>query len=761
MRICLVALLIATALHAQEEEEVAFSVAGRVVTTEGKKCAGAAVFLWDALAEDRPLAKGFTNDEGAFSLEVFYSAAARRDHPFGPVRVVAEATGRARVGQTVAVGTKTAKLIAPKPGKWEGVLTDAKGNALPGAPVRARHGDLAFATTTDEDGRFAFRNMGPGESFVTVSAAGHGSKRVHAASGERLVLALHRVPTETGRILDAETKQPIKGARLVALDTGTPVETVTDAQGRFAIEGTAGNKSAVAVYRSGYAVTKLVMHRGRKAESPDYKLEPAGSVSGEVVDEEGESVAFATVLLDPGFGAPIPARTDASGAFAFDFGVSGFAFVRVSRRGYLPARATVDANWRSDRVRVELERGRTVRGTVGPASKPEWGVAVRFLRRTRPTGLAAVATVYTNLAGEFTALAVPTSATLAQAGDGARRSAIVPVRDQHAFELKSVIALRGTLRDDAGAPIAGVKVKATHRDKTSEVSTNADGRFSFDVAANRVYRVEMASPGAYRAETIDVAAGDDVTLAVERKLGPHTLKVEIPAEWSGYAEVLVKRGTMVRSRWLRSGEQEVRFEHLDSEPCTIEVDATGYLKTTQTVGRLVAAMETVAVNLQRAGTLTLKATPGARVVVQTLSGEPSPVVSQRLVKGAATFGGFGPGRYRFIARAPQEIIVIREVEVGPRDAPRELDLTGGAAASLVVTVTDADGKPIQGAAIDLHTEGGFVFRTGKRTDEQGKARVDRLILGPLTVVARFGDSRADKGIRIRAGAEQAISLEIR
>ena len=165
--------------------------------------------------------------------------------------------------------------------------------------------------------------------------------------------------------------------------------------------------------------------------------------------------------------------------------------------------------------------------------------------------------------------------------------------------------------------------------------------------------------------------------------------------------------------------------------------------------------------MERAGTLVLKASRGARLVVQTLAGQPSPVVSRRLESERVEVGGFGPGRYRLIARAPEEIIVIREISVGAKDGPREVDLVGGAASTLEVLVKGADGSPLEGVSIDLLTEGGFTYRTSKRTDAEGKATITRLILGPLQVVARLGEERVDKGIRIEAGARQSITIEFR
>ena len=164
------------------------------------------------------------------------------------------------------------------------------------------------------------------------------------------------------------------------------------------------------------------------------------------------------------------------------------------------------------------------------------------------------------------------------------------------------------------------------------------------------------------------------------------------------------------------------------------------------------------VKLPRAGTIHLKATPGARVVIQTVSGEPAPVVTMRLEEGRREIAGFGPGRYRFLSRAKGEAIVVKEIDVGDRDAPRVLDLTGGAASTLKVRVVDADDNPVRGVAIKLVTEGGFPFPTGQRTDANGEVVLKRLILGRIRVVATKDGIHGEGLLDIEPGKEHSITV---
>ena len=88
-------------------------------------------------------------------------------------------------------------------------------------------------------------------------------------------------------------------------------------------------------------------------------------------------------------------------------------------------------------------------------------------------------------------------------------------------------------------------------------------------------------------------------------------------------------------------------------------------------------------------------------------------------------------------------------------------MTGGAESTLVVTVTDGEGNPVLGAALDIYSAGGYRFRTGKRTDAEGKAILPRLIRGHVRVVATIGDSTTDEGIQIEPGRQLALALELR
>jgi len=746
--------LFAGTLFAQEEEEVeeiAFSVAGQVVTDAGRPCANARVHVWDALAGDRPLAHGRADDKGRFRLDVTRTAAARRDHPFGPVRIVARAAGRARNSMRASAGSSEIRLALARPGTWVGVVTDMSGTPLPGAPVRATQDGVPFNTTANESGLFSFADMAQGEAQITIRAAGHETRVVRAAAGEPLTVKLAPMPLVQGRVVGGAGGRGLAGAHLVCLSGDAPVATDTASDGSFRIEAAAGTR--IAVYAEGHAVTAFTVDPA--ATEQRVALDATEPVSGLVVDDEGEPVEFASVRLDPGFGAPIPGRTDASGRFRFPVGVNGFGFISVTRRGFLTAKATYDGNVQGQRVRVALVRGGSVHGRAMVAGAARAGVEIEFVRRVPPGRWERVARVYSGPNGRFRVTALPPTATHARARIGNARSAILPVSEEMHFVADTKLRLAGTVRTDRGAPVSGVTVTAD-AGSGAHTATSENGRFDFGFLPVDEYTIATAG-----ASGVVAFPGDLIELVVQDGRGSLTLEVVTRDRRSAYASVVITRGDLRRQRWLANDAEQVVFEQLSPGRYVAEVETPGFLPTRQEVVLGAKPTGRATIKLVRAGTLRLRVTPGASLLVQTLEGDPAPVVSAKLASGHAAYSGFGPGRYRLMARAKGELIAIAEVTVGASDAPRDVDLVGGAASTLVVTVTDGDGKPVLGAALEIFSVGGFRFATGILTDADGKATLSRLIRGHIRVVATLGDARVDKGLAVEPGQSLSLALELR
>ncbi|MHC4940191.1 MAG: carboxypeptidase regulatory-like domain-containing protein [Planctomycetota bacterium] len=740
MRRWSIALLLTAPLLAQEE--TAFLVSGTVTSHTGKPVV-ASVHVFDALSDDRALARGSTDEQGNFTLRIGLVDAARRDHPFGPVRVAIHSPGLARAERVVLPGGRTEVKLG-KAAVWAGIVKSRGGEPLPGAPVVAEQGSIRLATTSDENGRFAFADLGAGKTRITADATGY---RAQIREGGPFVFDLEPLPLCKGTVVDGRTKEPLAGVHLVSLAGNAEAE--TDAEGRFAMEIEGG---MVAAYLEGYAIGKFEFESGAIA------MRRAPNVSGTVVNDENEPVAFARVLLDPGFGAPRIARTDASGAFEFPVGVTGFAFVQVNRRGYLPARATVDANWRTDRLRIALRKGRAIEGEVLHDGEPMLGAEVIFYRRGKPNGRIEVARAYSDAEGRIAVRALPPAAEFAEARFGSLRSGELAIERRTWFRLERYPSIAGIIRDDAGKPVAGLTVSVDPRN-VPDVVTDAEGRFRFSELRLPEYEVVVDATDTTSGIRRKAPLGARIELVLERVRGPHRLALTLDSARAHPARVELRGPGWRKVRWLGAQERRAVFTGLATGTYQVAVDTPGYEDEVRDVAVAEDEEESsYALDLARSGTLRLKGTAGATVYIQTLGGEPAPVVSTRLEEGGGELAGFGPGRYRIIARAKGELIVIREIEVGEKDPPRELDLTGGKAATLRVRVTDGDRTPVRGVSITVSTPSGFELPIGEMTDEQGVATLSRLVGGSLTLVAVKQDRRATKVLEIKPGGAHEATL---
>ncbi|MEM8885359.1 MAG: carboxypeptidase regulatory-like domain-containing protein [Planctomycetota bacterium] len=747
MRRTLILTLIALPVAAQEAEEVLYRVEGEVRTDLGKPASGAIVTLWDALAADRMLADGQAADDGSFRLAVTRADAARRDHAFGPLRLVVHRTGYGRIERRLRPGDAPLRLKLGKAGEWVGIVRNERGDPLPGAPVIAQQGELRMATTTDEEGRYRFEDLTPSAMVITADADGYRPVQRIVPRPEETIFVLETRPLREGTVLDAKTKKPLVGVLITARGAGST--TMSDYDGKFALEVDQGS---IALERDGYAA-RLIDSFGKEPIA----LAPAESVRGTVVDAEGEPVSFAEVELF-GSGVRRRARTNAAGAFDFGVGVADFAFVVARRRGFLPGQATVDPGWRSDRVRVVLRKGAAVEGRVLREGEPVAGAEVIFSRRERPHGRAVVARAYSNLEGVVRVAALPPEAELVHARHDLLRSREVPVEAKLWLRLTARPPLEGIVRDERGKPVAGLKL-AVEPGSNEPVRTDEKGAFSFEGLRTRPYRLVPVEARGFVRFVHPATPGQRVEITLERERGPHTLRIELPARRSGAARVELLGADWKRTRWVAATATVAEFPRVGAGTYRVGIATAGYLDASQEV--VVTADQPIAtrrIELARAGTLTLQATPGASIIVQTLAGEPAPRLSLKLPEGAAELNGFGPGRYRFFARARGELIVVREVEVGPKDPPRALDLRGGAAAKLSILVTDEARNPVEGAQVELVTPDGFSYAIKVSSDAQGRIEVRRLIRGPLTLVVKRGERRREQAVDIQPGTEQSVSV---
>ena len=329
----------------------------------------------------------------------------------------------------VAGETQTIDVALLRGGRIEGEVVDAGGEAIAGAIVEAtsagrgwgRGGSMWLGTpsaTSDAAGKYAIVGVPPGPYRVTVRAAGFAEtvseeqiEITEAGNTETLKVVLSGAGIIEGVVLDPEG-EPVAGATVRARSQADPEASggrrgqwmrrmrerqnpslsVTDAEGRFRLDGLAPKLKWVAVA----SATGLV-----DAESEPARLEvgevrdveiallPGATFAGRVQNEDGRPVAGAQVRI--GTLTPEQARrvslstweaqrllgdatvTDEDGRFSMENVAPGRLIVRVEAEGYVPffkRNVSIDVGGRVDSYSATLGTGGTLRGRVlGPDKK--------------------------------------------------------------------------------------------------------------------------------------------------------------------------------------------------------------------------------------------------------------------------------------------------------------------------------------------------------------------------------------------------------
>jgi|GEM_PF-3516640 len=287
-------------------------VTGRVVSGEGvelQPVAEAEVLLasGEGLATRRHMR---TDAAGRFRLVALET---------GEAVVLARARGQAPELRKITLVRGLAPLeFQLQPGRTvEGRVTDERGQPVPGAVVTIeRWRDLSlldWRAETDAEGRFRWETAPLDRVTLAVSKGGYSRtvQEVDAAAGREVTLHLTRTFRFTGRVVDAETGQPVTAFRLVRGDVWGSLEPdhANWEPGRERpISSPDGTFSLGLDYDSGSAVRFMAVAEGYLPEvSPvlaptgwheyTFKLKKGEGPQGIVVNAAGQPVAGAEVAI--------------------------------------------------------------------------------------------------------------------------------------------------------------------------------------------------------------------------------------------------------------------------------------------------------------------------------------------------------------------------------------------------------------------------------------------------------------------------------
>jgi protocatechuate 3,4-dioxygenase beta subunit len=249
----------------------------------------------------------------------------------------------------------TSVALAQDPGAISGQVVDAATNSpVPGAVVIC-HGDSGAAgrAQTNERGAYRIPGLAPGSYRLMAQARGYEPARfpepVGVRSGrvtENINFRLRPLAPQAGaiagRVTDARTGEPIRGAVVMAVSRQFAARARTDARGNYVIRalpaGTYGVKAAARGYAKEAFPRPVPVEAGQVTEDIDFALRPRprkGAITGRVLDARThEPIAGAQVVAVGVYGRG-QARTDRRGCYRLKL-VPGTYQVTARARGYEP-----------------------------------------------------------------------------------------------------------------------------------------------------------------------------------------------------------------------------------------------------------------------------------------------------------------------------------------------------------------------------------------------------------------------------------------
>ncbi len=266
------------------------------------------LFRTSALPAGERVASTVCDDEGRFTLEV----------PRGALpTILARAEGYAPTSEFQPPPDREVRIRARRGARIEGtVVRREDGSPVVGALVDA---DVMFhpglprhvvEVTTDGDGRFLFEDLPVGETTLLATPPREPASLIHIVpttegGSNEVRIEVERGYELHGRLIDAETRQPIEGGTIHrSYRVKHPV--TTGADGTFRIEGLLAKPSPFYAWKvmasaPGYATATLSLDATETdpATPTDVELERGRIARGRILGPEGDPVPHAEVVVVP------------------------------------------------------------------------------------------------------------------------------------------------------------------------------------------------------------------------------------------------------------------------------------------------------------------------------------------------------------------------------------------------------------------------------------------------------------------------------
>ncbi|MEO0079931.1 MAG: carboxypeptidase-like regulatory domain-containing protein [candidate division WOR-3 bacterium] len=276
-----------------------------------------------------------------------------------------------------------AGAVLAQTGGISGKVVDAQtGNPIAGAVVVACHDSTpAGRALTNGDGWYLIENLEPGGYRVIARAQNYQAsvypERVIVRSGQvtqDINFRLNPIPRPqfgaiAGRVVDARTQKPVRGALVVATGEGWRYQARTDGHGNYLIRRVRPGTYQVGAKARGYLGQRypepVVVRPGEVTQNINFALEPAparGAITGQVVDGRTNLPIAGALVVARGEHGAGQARTNGHGFYRILL-YPGEYQVTAQARGYetevFPRPVPVRSNEVTEHIDFSLHRLKT------------------------------------------------------------------------------------------------------------------------------------------------------------------------------------------------------------------------------------------------------------------------------------------------------------------------------------------------------------------------------------------------------------------